>query len=55
MVRSFIEDNLFGSMQEDEECDYDHKLIDNSSARGGDKGNYSVGEDNSSMSKDVVR
>ena len=51
-----MEDNLFGSMHEDEECDYDHNLIDNSSARGGDKGNYDViGEDNSSMSKDVVR
>jgi hypothetical protein len=31
-------------MKEDEKCDYDHKLIDDSSAQGGDKDNYSVGE-----------
>jgi hypothetical protein len=41
-------------MKEDEKCDYDHKLIDDSSAQGGDKDNYSVGEDNSNMCKDVV-
>ena len=41
-------------MKEDEECDYDHTLIDNSSAQGGDKGNRGVGEDNSNMCKDVV-
>ena len=35
---------LFGRMKEDEKCDYDHKLIDDSSAQGGDKDNYSVGE-----------
>ena len=45
---------LFGSMEEDEECDYDHTLIDDSSAQGGDKENCSVGEDNSNMCKDVV-
>ena len=32
---------------------YDHTLIDNSSAQGGDKENYIV-EDNSNMSKDVT-
>ena len=41
-------------MKEDERCDYDHILIDDSSAQGGDKENYSVGEDNSNMCKDVV-
>ena len=43
MVRSLIEDHLFGSMEEDKECDYDHTLIDDSSAREGDKENYTVG------------
>ena len=32
---------------------YDHTLIDDSSAQGGDKENYIV-EDNSNMSKDVT-
>ena len=32
---------LFGSMKEDEECDYDHTLIDDSSTQGGDKENCS--------------
>ena len=41
-------------MEEDEECDYDHTLIDDSSAQGGDKENCSDGEDNSNMCKDVV-
>ena len=54
MVGSLIEAHLFGSMEEDEECDYDHTLIDDSSAQGGDKENCSVGEDNSNMCKDVV-
>ena len=40
--------------EEDEECDYDHTLIDDFSAHGGDKETYSVGEDNSNMCKDVV-
>jgi hypothetical protein len=40
--------------EEDEECDYDHTLIDDFSAHGGEKGNYSVGEDNSNMCEDVV-
>ena len=31
MVGSFIEARLFGSMEEDEECDYDHALIDDPS------------------------
>ena len=54
MVGSLIEAQLFGSMKEDEECDYDHTLIDDSSARGGDKENYSVVEDKSNMCKNVV-
>ena len=41
-------------MKEDEGCDYDHTLIDDSSAQGGDKETCNVGEDNSNMSKDVV-
>ena len=40
---------------EDEECDDDHTLIDDSSAQGGDKENRGIGEDNSNMCKDVVR
>ena len=43
MVGSFIEAHWFGSMEEDEECDYDHTLIDDPSAQGGDEENYSVG------------
>ena len=39
MVGSIIEAHLFGSMKEDEECDYDHTLIDDSSAQSGDKEN----------------
>ena len=54
MVGSLIEAHLFGSMEEDEGCDYDHTLIDDSSAQGGDKETSSVGEDNSSMCKNVV-
>ena len=54
LVGSFTKDNLFGSMEEDEECEYDHKLIDDSNAQDGGTENYSVGEDNSSMCKDVV-
>ena len=46
--------HLFGSMEEDEECDCDQILIDGPSAQGGDKKNYSVGEDNSKTCKDVV-
>ena len=30
--------SLFGSMEEDEECDHNHRLIDDSSAQGGDTG-----------------
>jgi hypothetical protein len=51
LVRSLIEDHLFESMKEDEECDYDHTLIDDSSAQGDDKENCTVGEDNSKMSR----
>ena len=54
MIRSHIEAHLFGSIKEDEECDYDHTWIDDSSAQGGDKENCSVGEDNSNIWKYVV-
>ena len=54
MVGSLIEARLLGSMREDEECDYDDTLNDDSSARGGDKENCIVGEDDSNMCKDVV-
>ena len=37
MVRSLIHAHLFGSMEEDEECDYNRIFIDDSSAQGGDK------------------
>ena len=54
MVGSLIEGSIIGSMKEDEERDYDHTLIDDSSAQGGDKDNCSVGEENLKMCKDVV-
>jgi hypothetical protein len=38
---------------EEDECDYDHTLVDDSRAQGGDKDNCSVGKDNSNMCKDV--
>jgi hypothetical protein len=41
-------------MEEDEECDFDNTLIDDSSAQGGDKENCGVGEDSSNMYKNVV-
>ena len=50
----FFEAHLFRIMQDGEECDYDHTLIDDFSAQGGDKEYCSVGEDNSNMCKDVV-
>ena len=37
-----IEAHLFGSMEEDEECDNDHTLINDSSEQGGDKKNHSA-------------
>ena len=54
MIGSFIEAHLLGSMEEDEECDYAHILINDSSAQGDDKYNCSVGKDNSNMCKDIV-
>ena len=33
MVGSLTKVHLFGSMEEDEECEYDHRLIDYSSAK----------------------
>ena len=53
MVGSHIEAHLCGSM-EDEDCGYDHTLIYDSSVQDGDRINYSVGEDNSNVCKDVV-
>ena len=44
MVGSLIEAHLFGSMEDGEECDYDHILIHGSSVEGGDKENCSTGE-----------
>ena len=38
MARSLTRAHLFGSMEEDEECDYDHLFYYNSNARGGDMG-----------------
>ena len=40
-----METRLFGSMEEDEDCEYDHALIDE---------NCSVGEEISNVCKDVV-
>ena len=54
MVGSFFEAHLFRIMQDGEECDYDHTLIDDFSAQGGDKEYCSVGENHSNMCKDVV-
>ena len=47
MIGSLIEANLLRNMEAAEECDYDHTLINDSNTQGGDKENYSVGEDNS--------
>ena len=54
MVGLLIEALLFGSMEEDEECDCVHTRIDDYSAQGRDKENCSVAEDNSNICKDVV-
>lgn len=54
MGRVTYSSHLFGSMEENEECDYDHTLIDDSSAQGVDKKNCSVGNDNLNMCNDVV-
>lgn len=54
MVGLLIEANLFGTTKDDEECDYDHPFVDDSSRQGGDKENFHVGEDNSTLCKDVV-
>ena len=54
MVGSLIEAHLFGSMKEDEECDYDPPWFVDSRAQRDGKENCGVGEDNSSMCKDVV-
>ena len=52
MVWSLIEATLFGSMEEDKECDYDHILmilVHKVVAR-----KISVGEDNSNTCKNVI-
>ena len=49
MLGSLIKTYLFGSIKMNEECDYDHTLIDDSSAQGGDKKTSNNGEDNPSM------
>ena len=54
MLGSLIEAHSFGNLEEDEELDYDHTLIDGSHAQDGDKENCTVGEGNSNMCKDVV-
>ena len=55
MAGSLIAAHLCGNMKEDEECDDDHALVDDSSAQSGDKENYRVGEDNYlDMCKDVA-
>ena len=51
---SLIEVPLFENTKEDEECDYDDTLVNDSSAQGGDKEDCSVQEDNLDMCKDVV-
>lgn len=53
MAGSLVTPHLCGSM-EDEECDYNHTLIEDSSPQGGDKINRSVREDNSNMCKDAI-
>ena len=55
MMKLLIKGRLFGSMKEDEECGYDHTLIDDSSAQGGDKETRSVGHDNLNICKDELR
>ena len=54
MIGSFIEAPLFGSTAEDEECDYNHTLIDDYDAQGDDKKNWCGEEDDLNMCKDVV-
>ena len=44
MLVSLIEAHLFGSVEEDEECDHAHTLIDDTSAQGASKENYSARE-----------
>ena len=49
MVGLLIEARLLKCMEVDEEYDYDHILINDSTAQGFDKENCSVGEDNPNM------
>ena len=55
MMRLLIKGRLFGSTKEDEECGYDHTLIDDSSAQGGDKETRSVGHGNLNICKAELR
>ena len=41
-------------MKADDEYDYNHIRIDDSSVQDGDKKNYSVGEEDSNMYHDIV-
>ena len=54
MIGSLLEAPLFGGTEKDEECDFDHTLINDSNAQGGDKENYSIAEHNSNTCKGVV-
>ena len=54
MVESLFKAHLLGSIEEDKKCDYDHTLVEDSSAQGGVKAICCVGEGNSNMRKDVV-
>ena len=42
MLGLIIKYRFFDDVQEDEDCDYNHTLIDDSNAQGGDKENCSV-------------
>ena len=53
-IGSLLEARLFGGAEKDEECDHDHMVINDFNAQGGDKGNYSIAENNSNTCKGVV-
>ena len=54
IIGSLIEAHLFEGMEQNEECDCDHTLIDVSSVEGSDKENCNVWQENSNMCKDNV-
>ena len=51
MVSSHTEALQFGSMKGGEVCDYDHTLVEDSSAQGGGKEDCSVGQKNVNIRK----